>query len=85
MNKIDSTKLTIYTANFCVWCRLAKKFLKANKVEFEEKNIDLKNDYREQLLSKAGKMVVPVIEVGSEVVIGFDRKKLEKIMGISND
>ncbi len=76
-------KLIIYTTQFCVWCRVAKEFLKRNNISFEEKIVDSSEMYREELLARAKDMVVPVIQIGNETIIGFDRRRMEKVLGIS--
>jgi glutaredoxin len=37
---------------------------------------------REELLAKTGRMAVPVITVGDEIVVGFDRGRLQRLLGI---
>ena len=37
---------------------------------------------REELLARTGRMAVPVITVGDEVVVGFDRGRLKRLLGI---
>lgn len=37
---------------------------------------------RVELVAKTGRLAVPVIVVGDEVVVGFDRGKLKRLLGI---
>jgi len=37
---------------------------------------------REELVAKTGRTAVPVITVGDEVVVGFDRGRLKRLLGI---
>jgi glutaredoxin 3 len=37
---------------------------------------------REELVRRTGQMTVPVIMVGDEVVLGFDRARLSALLGI---
>jgi len=37
---------------------------------------------RDELISKTGRMAVPVITVDDEVVVGFDRGRLQRLLGI---
>ena len=37
---------------------------------------------REELVRRTGQMAVPVILVDEEVVVGFDRGRLERLLGI---
>ncbi len=36
----------------------------------------------EEMVEKTGKRATPVTLIGDEVVVGFDRRKLEKVLGI---
>jgi glutaredoxin len=37
---------------------------------------------REELMARTGRMAVPVIMVDEEVIIGFDRGRLQRLLGI---
>lgn len=37
---------------------------------------------REELVRRTGQMAVPVILVDDEVIVGFDRARLEHLLGI---
>jgi glutaredoxin len=37
---------------------------------------------REELVRRTGQMAVPVIVVGDEVVVGFDRPRLAALLGL---
>ncbi len=47
-------------------------------------DIDVTTDVegREELLRRTGQMAVPVIVVGDEVVVGFDRARLSQLLGL---
>jgi len=51
-------------------------------VAFTAKNVAEDGGAREELLAKTGRMAVPVITVGGEVVVGFDRGRLQRLLGI---
>lgn len=69
--------ITVYSTPTCPYCKMAKDFLKENKVEFED--VDLTSDQAaaEELMKKSGQMVVPQIEIDGEIMIGFDEEKLK--------
>ena len=46
------------------------------------KNIAEDPTARDELVARAGRMAVPVITVGHEVVVGFDRGRLKRLLGI---
>lgn len=68
----------VYTSNTCTYCSQAKEYLKEKGVGFEERNIK-EPTYRKELMSM-GFMSVPVIKVEEEVVLGFDKDKLESLL-----
>jgi glutaredoxin len=40
------------------------------------------HEAREELVRRTGQMAVPVILVDDEVIVGFDRARLERLLGI---
>jgi glutaredoxin 3 len=52
-------------------------------VEFSAKNVSEDPAARDELIAKTGRVAVPVITVDDEVVVGFDRGRLQRLLGIS--
>jgi len=76
------SQVTIYSTPTCVYCNLAKDFFKANKVDFADFNVASDLDKRKEMIDKTGQMGVPVIDVGGDIVIGFDEPKLKTVLGL---
>ncbi|MHB0886084.1 MAG: glutaredoxin family protein [Bacillota bacterium] len=57
----------------------AKEFLSQKGISYVEKDVASDTAAAKDLMSK-GFRFVPVIYVGDEVVAGFDRAKLEKLL-----
>jgi glutaredoxin-like YruB-family protein len=72
----------VYSTNACPYCHIAKAFLKEHNVEFEEVNVQEDPAQAEEMVKKSGQYGVPVIEVGDQVVVGFDKQKLKALLGI---
>lgn len=64
-------------------CRRAKEFLSSKGVAFRD--VDVANDAegREDLVRHTGQLAVPVILVGDEVVVGFDRPRLVELLRLA--
>ena len=62
-----------------MFCGKVKEFLSQNKIDFTDKNIAADETALAEL-EKIGYMTTPVTLVDSEVVVGFDRAKLEKLL-----
>lgn len=76
-------KITIYTTPSCVYCKSAKAFFAEKNVAYEEKNVAEDVKARDEMVKKSGMMAVPVIDIDGEIVIGFDKPKLSKLLGLS--
>lgn len=75
-------KVTIYTTPSCAYCKMAKKFFEENDVEYEEKDVVDDEEARKEAVDKSGQMGVPVIEVGDDVIVGFDKGKLSNLLDL---
>ena len=58
-----------------------KEFLSQNNIAFTERNIAADETALAEL-EKLGYMTTPVTVIDSKVVVGFDRPKLERLLGI---
>ncbi len=74
--------VTIYSTPTCVYCNMAKSFFKANSVGYTEYNVASDLEKRKEMIDKTGQMGVPVIDIGGEIVVGFDEAKLRSTLGI---
>jgi glutaredoxin len=61
---------------------MAKSFFKANSVAYTEYNVATDLEKRKEMIDKTGQMGVPVIDIGGEIVVGFDEAKLRSTLGI---
>ncbi len=70
----------IYSTPTCVYCDLAKNFFKEKGVEYTDYDVSTDNEKRQEMVEKSGQMGVPVIFIGEEMIIGFDKDKVEEII-----
>ncbi|MDD4251171.1 MAG: glutaredoxin domain-containing protein [Candidatus ainarchaeum sp.] len=70
----------VYSTNACPFCVMVKDWLKDKKVVFEEFNVGVDQQKAQEMIDKSGQMGVPVIDISGNIIIGFDKPKLEKIL-----
>ena len=75
-------EVTIYTTPTCGYCKMAKEFFTTNNVKYTEYNVGTNLEKRKEMIEKSGQMGVPVILVGDEMTVGFDKPKLSGLLGI---
>ena len=73
----QTNQVTIYSTPWCVYCHMAKEYFKSKKVAFREVDVGADQDAARALVAKTGQMGVPVIEIGEEVILGFDRLRID--------
>ena len=72
----------IFTTSTCAYCKMVKEFFKQNNINYEEKDVVMDMQAREEMINKSGQMGVPVIFVGDDIVIGFDKSRLSELLGV---
>ena len=71
------TDVTIYGATWCAFCHTAKAYLNSLKVPFKDIDVDHEAGAAEELVKMTGMSAVPVIKIGDEVIVGFDRQRID--------
>ena len=74
--------VSIYSTPSCMYCRAAKEFFKENNIAYTEFDVSTDAAKREEMIQKSGQMGVPVILIGGEMIIGFNRDKISQALGI---
>ena len=59
---------------------MAKEYFKKSNIEFEELNVAEDEKAREEMINKSHQLGVPVIEIGNEIFVGFNRAEIEKAL-----
>ena len=72
----------VYSTPTCMYCNLLKDHLKEHNVEFTEVNVAEDAEKRAMIVEKSGQMGVPVTLIGDEVVIGFNKEKINELLNI---
>jgi glutaredoxin len=75
--------VVIYTSNDCRWCGVAKEYLSRRGVPYTEKNVEFDEAAGMEAMRLAGQRRTPVIAVGSQVIVGFQRRELDAALGLS--
>jgi glutaredoxin 3 len=72
------SKVVLFSTSTCSWCRRAKRYFRENRVPFKEINVERDQDAARDLVRKTGQTGVPVIKIGSNWIVGFDKQRIEK-------
>ncbi len=73
-------KVVIYTTPTCPWCHRTKEYLSQKGIAYTEYNVADDHDRAHEMVQKSGQMGVPVTMIDSEIVVGFDQKRLDSLL-----
>ena len=73
-------KVTVYSTPTCPYCIRVKQYLKDNNIAFEDIDVSTNENKAQEMIKRSGQMGVPVVEIDGEIVIGFDKDKIKKIL-----
>lgn len=72
--------VTVYSTPTCAFCFALKDYLSHKKIDFVEKDITNDTDAQKWVLEHTGQLAVPVSDIDNDIVVGFDRPRIEAIL-----
>jgi glutaredoxin 3 len=72
-----NTKPIIYSATWCAFCHAAKQYLDKLGVAYEDRDIESNPEFAHESVEKSGQMGIPVIDIDGQIIVGFDRPKID--------
>ncbi len=73
----------IYSTPTCPWCHKAKEYFKEKNVDYTDYNVAEDQTKAEEMIQKSGQMGVPVIEIDGQIIVGFDKAKINQLLKLS--
>lgn len=81
-------QVKIYSTPICPYCHMLKDYLKGKAIQFEDINVAADEAAADEMVAKSGQMGVPVSIItkddgAEEVIIGFDKARINQILSIN--
>jgi glutaredoxin 3 len=73
----DKVPVTVYSAVWCAYCHMVMEYLKGKGVEYKSIDVDKDPAAAQKIYAKTGQAGVPVVEIGDETILGFDRMRID--------
>jgi len=73
-------KVVVYSTPTCPYCKRAKDYLSRKGVTYTDINVAQDREKANEMIEKSGQMGVPVITIDNEVIVGFNRDLLDKML-----
>ncbi len=77
----------LYALSTCPYCRMTRRYLDENDVEYELTEVDLlegqeKDDAVAEVRRISGGASFPVVVVGDEVIVGFNKARIKELLDL---
>lgn len=64
---------------------MAKEYFNENGVKYQSFDVASDLEKRKEMMEKSGQMGVPVIVIGDEIVVGFNKPLIENLLSKTGD
>ncbi len=72
----------VYSTPNCPWCVRAKAYLQENGIPFTEVDVSRDVAAAREMVKISGQMGVPVITINGNVIVGFDKERIDELLGL---
>jgi glutaredoxin 3 len=72
--------VVVYSTSWCPWCRKTLAWLDERGIDYENRDIEKNPAWREELIEKSGGVSIPVVEIGGELIHGFQPAKMGELL-----
>lgn len=77
--------VTIYSTPTCHFCQMSKEYFEQHGIEYTDYNVAEDQAKRAEMIEKSGQMGVPVIFIDDEMIVGFDKRRLDALFGTGGE
>ncbi len=77
-------EIKVYSTPTCPYCKMAKTYLDEQGVKYQDLDVTQDAASRDEMIQKSGQIGVPVITFNGELVIGFNKERLEDLLKAGN-
>ncbi|NOZ47720.1 MAG: NrdH-redoxin [Chlorobi bacterium] len=74
--------VVVYSTPSCSWCNTLKKYLDEHKIRYRNVDVSTNQKMAEEMVKKSGQQGVPQTLINGEIIVGFDRPRINRLLGI---
>ncbi len=75
-------RVTVYSTPSCSWCTTLKKHLDVNGIRYSDIDVSKDQKAAEAMVKRSGQQGVPQTDIAGQMIIGFDKNKINSLLGI---
>jgi glutaredoxin-like YruB-family protein len=75
-------KVIMFSTPTCTYCNVAKRYFREKKIRFRDVDVSRDTKAAADMQRRTGQTGVPVIMINNRPIVGFDKSKINQLLGI---
>jgi glutaredoxin len=75
-----ASEVVLYSTSWCGWCRKTMAWLDERGIDYENRDIEKNDNWRDELIEKTGKTSIPMVEIDGEIIQGFNPDRMGELL-----
>lgn len=75
-------RVIVFSTPTCSFCNAAKQYFRQKGIRFNDVDVSRDPVAARDMVRRSGQQGVPVIDIGGKIVVGFDRNKINQLLGL---
>ncbi|HOO57447.1 MAG TPA: glutaredoxin domain-containing protein [bacterium] len=80
---MSENKVEIYSTATCPFCTAVKDYLDSKAISYTAYDVAEDREKRAEMVEKSGQMGVPVLDINGTIIVGFERGRINELLGIN--
>ncbi|MBP7999269.1 MAG: glutaredoxin family protein [Chloroflexi bacterium] len=74
--------VVVFSTPTCGYCNMAKQYFRQHNIRFRDVDVSRDAAAARDMVRRTGQMGVPVIDIGGKLIVGFDKPKINQLLGL---
>ena len=75
-------RVTVYSTPTCSWCNTLKAYFKQQNITFTDIDVSRNQQAAQEMVRRSGQQGVPQTDINGTMVVGFDKVRINNLLGI---
>jgi len=75
-------RVIVFSTPTCGFCNAAKSYFRQRGVRFTDVDVSRDAAAARDMVRRSGQQGVPVIDIGGKIIVGFDKPKINQLLGL---
>jgi glutaredoxin-like YruB-family protein len=78
----NQPRVIVFSTPNCPYCNMAKRYLRERGIRFRDVDVSRDPAAARDMVRRSGQQGVPVIDINGKIVVGFDRARINQLLGL---